>query len=166
MIDIEVDLTTNHWGRFVLKLCPIQDRQTIVTQECLDMYPLHRADDPTQTAFEIPKDVKKKAYLVYRVKLPEGVTCNQCVVQWTYLTGNTWGDCGNGTEAVGCGVQEMFRNCADVQIYSNAVGRPPTTIDNPNAIYLRDKSAPGGRKPVVNTCVRYITINICSQFFA
>ena len=87
VIDIEVDLTTNHWGRFALKLCPVSDRKTIVTQECLDEYPLHLANDPTKTEFEIPSDVKKKAYLVYKVKLPAGVTCNQCVIQWTYYTG-------------------------------------------------------------------------------
>ena len=73
------------------------------------------------------------------------------IILFTFIfPGNTWGECPDGEEAVGCGVQETFRNCADVQIYSNAVGRPPTAIDNPNAIYLRDKAAPGGRKAVVN----------------
>ena len=32
------------------------------------------------------------------VNLPYGLTCSQCVVQWTYYTGNTWGICANGTE--------------------------------------------------------------------
>ena len=41
--------------------------------------------------------------------LPYGVTCSQCVVQWTYYTGNTWGTCANGTEGMGCGDQETFR---------------------------------------------------------
>jgi hypothetical protein len=37
--------------------------------------------------------------------------------QWTYYTGNTWGKCDNGTEGMGCGPQETFRNCADITIY-------------------------------------------------
>lgn len=43
--------------------------------------------------------------------------------------GNMWGQCANGTEAVGCGKAETFRNCADVSIVSNAGGgRPPTSL--------------------------------------
>nr|XP_045607023.1 uncharacterized protein LOC123763746 [Procambarus clarkii] len=51
------------------------------------------------------------------VRLPEDVLCTQCVLQWHYHTGNSWGDCGNGTEALGCGNQEIFRGCADIGIY-------------------------------------------------
>lgn len=32
------------------------------------------------------------------------------------VPGNNWGKCSNGTEAVGCGPQEEFRACADIQI--------------------------------------------------
>ncbi len=31
-IDVEVDLTTNHWGFFELKICPINDKLKIATQ--------------------------------------------------------------------------------------------------------------------------------------
>ena len=65
------------------------------------------------------------------------------------VKGNTWGICSNGTGEVGCGEQETFRNCADIQIYSNSVGIPPWAVSNPNAIYYRDRSAPGGRRPLV-----------------
>jgi hypothetical protein len=41
-------------------------------------------------------------------KLPEGLTCSQCVLQWRYFAGNNWGKCPNGTEKVGCGPQEQF----------------------------------------------------------
>ena len=33
-IEVEIDLTTNHWGHFVLKLCPLNDVTEIVTQGC------------------------------------------------------------------------------------------------------------------------------------
>ena len=31
-----------------------------------------------------------------------------------YEKGNRWGDCGNGTQAEGCGPQETFRACSDI----------------------------------------------------
>ena len=58
-----------------------------MTQECLDRYPLYLASDPTTFKYQIPKGTKKKAVVHYDVMLPKGVTCKQCVVQWTYVTG-------------------------------------------------------------------------------
>ena len=41
-----------------------------------------------------------------RLKLPTGFTCNHCVTQWIYTTGNNW-----------MGLKpETFVNCADVKI--------------------------------------------------
>ena len=53
--------------------------------------------------------------MVY-VRLPPQVTCAQCILQWTYVAGNNWGTCDNGTGAIGCGPQENFRSCADIEI--------------------------------------------------
>lgn len=150
VIDVEVDLTTNHWGYFELKICPSFDKTKPVTQECLDANPLYLVDDPTSFQYHIPRHYNKSAYITYQVRLPQGLTCQQCVVQWTYMTGNTWGICDDGREEVGCGVQEVFRNCADVRIYSQAGGVPPNAINTPpNAMYLRDAS--GEKHPIVVT---------------
>ena len=65
-----------------------------------------------------------------QVDLPHGLSCSQCVVQWTYYTGNTWGVCSNGTEGMGCGDQEMFRNCADVMINSVVGSYPPGALSS------------------------------------
>ena len=81
------------------------------------------------------------------------------------IIGNTWGICPNNTGAVGCGPQEMFRNCADVQIYSQTVGIPPwATVSYPNAIYFRDTSVPGGRRPYINKYVKVFEKNEKLQF--
>jgi len=53
---------------------------------------------------------------VTNVKLPSGLTCARCVLQWWYKTGNNW-----GCDAEGCGMgrgdkQEVFVNCSDVSI--------------------------------------------------
>ena len=67
-----------------------------------------------------------------KVKLPFGLSCSQCIMQWSYYTGNTWGVCSNGTEGMGCGAQEMFRNCADVQINSVVGSFPPSALGDNN----------------------------------
>lgn len=48
--------------------------------------------------------------------LISGLECANCVLQWRYIAGNNWGMCPDGTGAVGCGAQEEFRACADINI--------------------------------------------------
>ena len=36
---------------------------------------------------------------------PHRVSCEQCILQWTYTAGNNWGTCANGTGSLGCGPQ-------------------------------------------------------------
>ena len=54
-----------------------------------------------------------------KLQLPVDVTCEQCIVQWTYVTGNSWGVGEDGIGCVGCGAQENFRACADIKITKN-----------------------------------------------
>eukprot|EP00095_Tigriopus_kingsejongensis_P001217 maker-scaffold959_size76551-snap-gene-0.20 protein:Tk01217 transcript:maker-scaffold959_size76551-snap-gene-0.20-mRNA-1 annotation:"PREDICTED: uncharacterized protein LOC101891129" len=149
-IDVEIELVTNHWGWFELKLCPLNDVNQITTQKCLDQYPLDLVTDPKSSKFPIPAGTAISDTLRYQVILPPRITCSQCVIQWTYNTGNTWGDCGNGTAAVGCGEQENFVNCADVQIYSIGAGFPPNAILPYHAVYVEDQTHPEGPKPLTN----------------
>lgn len=46
------------------------------------------------------------------------------------FAGNMWGKCDNGTEGLGCGRPETFRNCADIQIVTSTSGLPPQFIHN------------------------------------
>lgn len=64
-----------------------------------------------------------------------------------FRAGNSWGVCKNGTEGMGCGQQETFRNCADVAILTNTYGfgphgvvtAPPKAVnDNPSVERLID----------------------------
>lgn len=125
-------------------LCPNNNRFHEATQECFDRYPL-LVTNTRDVRYLIPSQSRKQETFVYKVKLPQGVTCTQCVIQWTYYTGNMWGKCANGTEAVGCGNAETFRNCADVSIYtSTGAGRPPLFVNekkNPFLLYYRDLRA-------------------------
>ena len=83
-----MELTTNHWGWFELKLCPVNDKLGQEKQNCMDKYPLRLINDPSSSKFYIPEDSKKKDIFKYKVQLPPDVVCSQCVLQWTYRTGN------------------------------------------------------------------------------
>lgn len=131
---------------------------------CLDAcsYPLY-VSGSQDVRFEIPRDTGKKGIIKYSVTLPSYVTCSQCVIQWNYFTGkyfttllhlpfpcrfwkfaysvsctagNMWGTCENGTEAVGCGAPETFRNCADVRIVTSTGGIPPRFLSQNDIFQL------------------------------
>ncbi len=51
-----------------------------------------------------------------QLQLPEDTVCEQCIIQWTYTAGNSWGNCEDGHGENGCGNQETFRACADIAI--------------------------------------------------
>jgi len=157
-IDIEIDINANHWGHFELKICPVSNKKDVATQECFDKYPLVLTNNERSHKFYVPLDSPKTTKFNYQVNLPFGLTCSQCVMQWTYYTGNTWGFCKNGTTddkghgAIGCGDQEMFRNCADVQINSIVGSFPPNALGD--TIFRRTlytQSQNGALKPLVVT---------------
>ncbi|XP_066154070.1 uncharacterized protein [Euwallacea fornicatus] len=152
-IDIEVELTANHYGRFEIYLCPNNNYKHESSVECFERYPLHLAGT-RNVSFIIPEDGVKKAVFRYQVQLPPYVTCTQCVLRWIYYTGNQWGVCQNGTYAVGCGKSETFINCADIAITSNAGGAiPPLFVgaDNPYLLFYQDYrySAPYNVFPLI-----------------
>lgn len=77
--------------RFRLKshpaTCPVlSDIIYYVAIFCPSRYPLH-ISGTREDRFLIPLDTAKKEIFRYRVRLPPYVTCTQCVLQWTYYTG-------------------------------------------------------------------------------
>ncbi|ETN67840.1 hypothetical protein AND_000331 [Anopheles darlingi] len=144
VIDVEIELTANHMGHFEIYLCPKQNHRGDAPQSCFDRYPLYLAGT-REVRFPIPPESGKKDVFRYRVQLPNQVTCASCTMLWIYLTGNMWGKCSNGTEGVGCGRPETFRNCADISIVSNTGGgRPPLFVgsNNPFLLYYKDYRDP------------------------
>ncbi|KAK4001909.1 uncharacterized protein LOC123471061 [Daphnia magna] len=110
-VRVSVELTSSHLGYFEFRLCPKRSAEELVTQECLDNYLLRLSDGSTR--YQVP-DYTATWYDML-VKLPDGLTCDHCVIQWYYTTGNSPGLCGDGTNSVDCN-QESFVNCADVAI--------------------------------------------------
>ena len=79
-------MTTNHQGWFIIKLCPVKHPKEIVTQKCLDSHVLPVAETKS-SRYYIPKGTPKSAIVEYQVTLPKGLTCAQCVIQWTWTSG-------------------------------------------------------------------------------
>merc|ERR1712168_10883 len=111
-VDIAVDVTNNQLGYFEFRLCPNNNINQDPDQSCFEQYLLQT--DSGSTRF--PLTDNRRGYWNTSVELPMGVVCEQCILQWTYTSANDWGTCDNGTQALGCGPQETFRTCADIEV--------------------------------------------------
>ncbi|XP_076458575.1 uncharacterized protein LOC143292274 [Babylonia areolata] len=128
VIEVYVQLTANHKGYFEFRLCQHENPLTNITQECLDRHLLHLAQDSSQGGGSGSGAYSSTQDLRIKLRLPRGLTCRACVLQWKYNAGNSWGvDRLTHTGCVGCGPQEQFYGCADVAIGHDevVVGVPP-----------------------------------------
>ncbi|XP_042216022.1 uncharacterized protein LOC121862103 [Homarus americanus] len=122
-VDVHVNVTRSHGGSIVFKLCPHNNANKPVSQRCLDLHPLEVVSRSGRSSHEvkISATYDKKEQLNFKLRLPSGVTCDQCVLQMS----NT---------AEQFKPQEiMFRNCADIAIHANAktnlAGGPPVSFN-------------------------------------
>ncbi len=106
LIPVIVDVTANHQGHFEFKLCPNDNIFVDPGQECFDAHPLTTG---VGRETEYPINDRDLGLRLLYVRLPLDVTCEQCILQWSYVGGNNWGDCDDGTSGLGCGPQETFR---------------------------------------------------------
>jgi hypothetical protein len=81
-ISVKVQITATHRGYFEFRLCPVNSPHQSATQACLDRHILRQTNG--QTKFYEPGSVG--SYTVDLV-LPQGLVCNQCVLQWKWNTG-------------------------------------------------------------------------------
>lgn len=119
VITVDVDLTVNHKGYFQFKLCKIDGTGADATLECLNKNVLK----DTAGRDRIPIDASVLGRNKYQLQLPAGLECKNCVLQWMYNAGNSWGtDPITGASGIGLGPQEQFYACADISIGHNLVG--------------------------------------------
>ncbi|CBN75518.1 EsV-1-166 [Ectocarpus siliculosus] len=181
ILEVKIVVATYHWGHVEMFLCDADDLpdgpDSVVTQSCFNEYPLDRAEDdefnspidplnrgrfildPPCRASETDQELLPGAFAgdvaTARFQLPQGVTCERCVVQMVYYTGNSckhqgyaefnppsWpSSCAPSkadwiNEIVGqhCGdgdaYPEEFWNCADVSITSDG-GPGPAPAPTP-----------------------------------
>ncbi|CAL1530979.1 unnamed protein product [Lymnaea stagnalis] len=151
-VTFKIDLTANHKGYFEFKICPTNDPKVKTTQECLDRYPVPLSDG-SGTRYTLTSG-DSRMYDI-DVTLPAGLSCDQCVVQWRYHAGNSWGRDPDGRQCVGCGYQEEFYGCADIKILpgsgqnlatppSSAPRRAPSSATSGHTLNTGNQINPGG----------------------
>ncbi|KAH3834485.1 uncharacterized protein LOC127877526 [Dreissena polymorpha] len=111
---------SNGEGFFEFRLCAKDDSNTEVTQECLDAGQLDI--EPRGTRYNKVKAGNNDV----TVRLPAGLTCKHCVLQWKYNTGDNYGcehDRQSQKETCGFGkgkFQTEYFGCADIAIYTES----------------------------------------------
>eukprot|EP00656_Telonema_subtile_P035658 TRINITY_DN3961_c0_g1_i6.p1 TRINITY_DN3961_c0_g1~~TRINITY_DN3961_c0_g1_i6.p1 ORF type:complete len:444 (-),score=105.97 TRINITY_DN3961_c0_g1_i6:75-1406(-) len=96
-IEVEAVLTAHHQGHFEFRVC---NNPSALSQTCFDQHLLERTEASSTPS---PKDPNfpgrwyvpppntggQSGRYTMEVKLPAGLTCEHCVLQWTYITGNS-----------------------------------------------------------------------------
>ncbi|XP_062590445.1 uncharacterized protein LOC134252039 [Saccostrea cucullata] len=124
VINVTVQVTARaNGGFFKFKLCKT-DSSTAASQACFDQNPLKLANTADQTIIQIPD---MDGDIVVPLQLPAGLTCDYCVMQWTWVTARDW-RCGSMNGQLVCGMgygmQPTFVNCADFTILSQSAAVP------------------------------------------
>eukprot|EP00121_Abeoforma_whisleri_P005264 Awhi_evm1s4765 len=117
---VSLVITAHHKGSYFISLCPITSPDQIVTQECFDQYQLEKVDGGIEwQSPPVQYNTGNRNYSM-KFRLPKGLTCERCVVQWYWQTTNSIGD-----------YPEEFWNCADITIKSSSQRMTgPPSVDN------------------------------------
>ncbi|XP_063708828.1 uncharacterized protein LOC134837387 [Culicoides brevitarsis] len=108
IITVTVKVTVNHIGYFWFDLCKM-DGKNREEEECFTKVLTAAGEEKWYVPSRESKDYE------VQLKLPD-IECEHCVLRWTYVAGNNWGQCEDGSHALGCGPQEHFRTCSDISI--------------------------------------------------
>ncbi|XP_055873782.1 uncharacterized protein LOC106052195 isoform X2 [Biomphalaria glabrata] len=135
-IQVALDITANHKGWNEFRICDIAKSGGIeATQACLNKTLL--ADRSGKTRFDLSSN--KTGFFYYSLRLPPGMTCSHCVLQWKWKTGLSW-----GCDDLGCGIgrgdaHEEFYGCSDVSIVpkGSSVSRAPTQTTSKLLMFMR-----------------------------
>lgn len=117
-IDLMVDIVANHGGTFVFEMCWRDNWSVRETEACFEPLKLsgrHANKNDEEGDYELDPSRGSGVYTM-SVDLPANRTCENCILRWHWTAANNWGTCEDGSEAVGCGYQEIYRNCADVSV--------------------------------------------------
>lgn len=112
-IDVMIHLVTNHGGYFEFDLCERQSFDELEEETCFRKLKFVDGEEKLM----LTNGEKEQGYRTLSLEIPHQLRdCPACILRWNYRAGNNWGICKNGTVGVGCGHQELYRNCADISI--------------------------------------------------
>ncbi|XP_053383502.1 uncharacterized protein LOC128549850 [Mercenaria mercenaria] len=146
-IIVEIEITAPHGGWSEFRLCPNNDVQKPVAQQCLDRYLLATPSGETRIVHH-----RISGKLKIPLVLPQGLTCTQCVMQWKWNTAHDY-NCNPATHecCMGCGPQEQFYGCADVSIEKSTNGGSgsyPRTTKSPFRPVFTRNTQPNAFVPI------------------
>lgn len=113
-IDVTVEITANHKGYFEFRLCDVDQANNDgeATQACLNKNVLK----DKYGRIKVPC-LNGTGKFPISLVLPKTLSCKHCVFQWKYNTGNSWNiDPTTKIGCMGCGPQENFYGCSDIEI--------------------------------------------------
>uniref|UniRef100_A0AAG5D3F7 Chitin-binding type-4 domain-containing protein n=1 Tax=Anopheles atroparvus TaxID=41427 RepID=A0AAG5D3F7_ANOAO len=120
-IEARIRLTATHRGYFYFDVCNLDNGAE--DEACFGKNPLYQLNGTRE--WYLPSSAPGD-YTI-SLKLPDALVCNHCIFRWTYVAGNNWGYCSDGTGKLGCGPQETFKTCSDVRIANAADAIPSFT---------------------------------------
>lgn len=127
-IQVKIAITANHFGWFEFRLGKLVE-PPITQSKLTHLLKLTNG----QTRWYLESD-ENKEYTI-DVKLPDGVSCDHCVLQWWWNSGNSWGcDENSGMCGIGYGPQETYSNCADIKVMSTGDETGGGTNPNTEAV--------------------------------
>jgi len=111
VMSVKVLVTANHLGSFAFNLCSV-DKFKEESEECFQDILLKQITGETSYVID-----ERTGEFDVLLQLPENLSCEHCILRWTWTTGNSWGECVHGGEDIGCGTtQETFRTCSDISV--------------------------------------------------
>ena len=116
-INVGVTITANHKGYFEFRICPVTNNNVEVTQECLNQNQLIINNNSFRRSVDFEEWITSMS-----VKLPEGLTCERCVLQWYWRAEITLED---------------YFNCADIRIVNGLAVVEPTVAPQPKTTNSR-----------------------------
>jgi len=152
VMPVTVDLTANHIGYYEFSICANNDVTKAATDDCFQIL----ASPEGKTQFPIKSGITGKRR--FHLQLPADLECSQCIVRWHYQTGNSWGCFNNPRKCcMGCGIQETFRGCADVQITKGEYKVPEPTPEPKQDDSIEDfcVAKANGVYPISSDCNNY-----------
>ena len=86
-VGVAIEVTVQHGGWFEFRICPNNDFRVPVTHECLNRNLLSLADGSGYRKYLHVND--PVGFYNVTLRLPTGLTCTQCVLQWKWHTGKS-----------------------------------------------------------------------------
>ncbi|CAC5390661.1 unnamed protein product [Mytilus coruscus] len=113
-VNVTVEVKSNLLGFFEFRLCPRNSSKETLTHDCFERNMLW-IEESWSTRYYVGS---LGGIYDLHVRLPADISCTNCVIQWKFSTGYRMGGI-NECQCMGCGRQETFYNCADIEIRSD-----------------------------------------------